>query len=102
MGGLVLPNPPPRLPSNRTAGHRHASSSARLAGRPVQLRGWFRQLAGRLVRRKEGVVLQSPRQGLPEPRRWLRGFFQAVLLQCWFRKLAGGLVSRQEGLVLQQ
>jgi len=103
---VVLPHPPRRLPSNRTAtaAHHHASSSAHRAGatgRSVQLRRWFRKLAGRLVSAKEGVVLQSPRQGLPEPRRWLRDIIQAVRLQCWFRKLDGGLVCGQEGLVLQ-
>merc|ERR1712027_280627 len=72
------------------------------AGRSVQLRRWFRKLAGRLVSAKEGVVLQSPRQGLPEPRRRLRDVIQAVRLQCWFRQLDGGLVCGQEGLVLQQ
>merc|ERR1712228_891253 len=101
---MGLPNPPRRLPSDRTAGaaHHHASSPAcRATGRSIQLRRWFRKLASRLVSGKEGVVLQSSRQGLPESRRWLCDVFQAIRLQCWFRKLDGGLVCGQEGLVLQ-
>merc|ERR1712087_896321 len=98
----VLPNPPPRLPYNRTAIRASASSAAyRATGRSVQLRRWFRKLASRLVSGKEGVVLQGPRQGLSESRRWLRDVFQAIRLQCWFRKLDGRLVCGQEGLVLQ-
>merc|ERR1712083_1011605 len=88
----VLPKPPPRLPSNRTAAaaHRHASSAAcRATGRSVQLRRWFRKLASGLVSAQEGVVLQSPRQGLSESRRRLCDLFQAIRLQCWFRKLDG-------------
>merc|ERR1711878_251912 len=100
--GLVLPNPPRRLPSNRTAAaHHHASSAACRAGRSLQLRRWFRKLASRLVSAQEGVVLQSPWQGLSESRRWLCDFLQAIRLQCWFRKLGGGLVRGEEGLVLQ-
>merc|ERR1711992_406262 len=111
MGGVVLPNSPPRLPSNRTAAaahhhassaaHRHASSAAyRASGRSLQLRRWFRKLASRLVSGQKGVVLQSPRQGLSESRRWLRDLVQTIRLQRWFRKLAGGLVCGEEGLVL--
>merc|ERR1712060_118004 len=44
----------------------------------------------------------TPRQGLPESRRWLCDVLQAIRLQCWFRKLDGGLVRGKEGLVLQQ
>merc|ERR1712066_536261 len=73
-----------------------------MGSRSVQLRRWFRELASRLVSGKEGVVLQSPRQGMSGPRRRLRDVFQAVRLRCWFRKLDGGLVCGQEGLVLQQ
>merc|ERR1712151_789197 len=101
--GVVLPSPPPRLPSNRTAAAAHrASSAAYRAGRSLQLRRWFRKLASRGVSGKEGVVLQSPRQGLSESRRWLCDVLQAIRLQCWFRKLDGGLVRGQEGLVLQE
>merc|ERR1711877_25909 len=101
--GVVLPSPPPRLPSNRTAAaaHRHASSAAYRSGRSLQLRRWFRELASRMVSAEEGVVLQSPRQGLSESRRWLCDVLQAIRLQCWFRKLDGGLVRGKEGLVLQ-
>merc|ERR1712032_204429 len=85
-----------------SSAHHHASSAAYCAsGRPVQLRRWFRKLASRMVCGKEGVVLQSPRQGLPESRRWLCDVLQAIRLQCWFRKLDGGLVRGKEGLVLQ-
>merc|ERR1712151_1104705 len=101
--GVVLPSTPPRLPSNRTAAAAHrASSAAYRAGRSLQLRRWFRELDGGLVRGQEGVVLQSPRQGLSESRRWLCDVLQAIRLQCWFRKLDGGLVRGEEGLVLQQ
>merc|ERR1711920_703738 len=58
--------------------------------------------ASRVVSAEEGVVLQSPRQGLSESRRWLCDVLQAIRLQCWFRKLDGGLVRGEEGLVLQQ
>jgi len=100
----VLPSPPSRLPSNRTAGaaHHHASSAADQAGRSLQLRRWFRKLGGGLVSAEKGMVLQSPRQGMSEPRRRLCDIFQAIRLQCWFRKLDGGLVRGKEGLVLQQ
>merc|ERR1711963_302612 len=100
----VLPSPPPLLPPNRTAAtaHHHASSAVCRTGRSLQLRRWFRKLASRLVSAEEGVVLQSPRQGLSESRRWLCDFLQAIRLQCWFRKLDGGLVCGKEGLVLQQ
>merc|ERR1712157_140658 len=81
--------------------HHHASSAACRVRRSLQLRRWFRKLASRLVSGKEGVVLQSARQGLSESRRWLCDFLQAVRLQCWFRKLDGGLVRGKEGLVLQ-
>jgi len=106
---VVLPNPPPWLPSNCTAGaahrahhaHRHASPAACSASGSLQLRRWFRKLAGRLVSAEEGVVLQSPRQGLPESRRRLCDILQAIRLQCGFRELDGGLVRGKEGLVLQ-
>merc|ERR1712222_75495 len=100
--GVVLPNPPPRLPA---ANHPSSSANANRTtstSRSVQLRRWFRELASRLVSGKEGGVLQSPRQGMSESRRRLRDVFQAVRLRCWFRKLDGGLVCGQEGLVLQQ
>merc|ERR1712176_958050 len=100
----VLPSPSPRLPSNRTASaaHHYASSAAcRATGRSFQLRRRLRKLAGGLVSAKEGVVLQSPRQGLSESRRWLCDVLQAIRLQCRFRKLDGGLVRGKEGLVLQ-
>ena len=101
----MLPHSPRRMPFDRTsaAAHHPASSYAhRATSRSIQLRRWLRKLASRLVSGKEGVVLQSPWQGLPEPRRWLRDVIQAVRLQCWFRQLDGRLVSCQEGLVLQQ
>merc|ERR1711948_207769 len=50
---------------------------------------------------EEGVVLQSPRQGLPESRRRLCDILQAIRLQCGLRELDGGLVRGKEGLVLQ-
>merc|ERR1712242_265676 len=97
------PFPTPRLPSNctATAAHHPASSTAHCTGRSLQLRRWLRKLAGRLVSGQEGVVLQSPWQGLSESRRWLCDVLQAIRLQCWFRKLDGGLVRGEEGLVLQ-
>merc|ERR1712060_995492 len=60
--GLVL-HEPPRL---RTADR---SSRSR---RPIQLRRWLLQLVGRLVGRKEGVVLPRSRQGLPQFGRRMR------------------------------
>jgi len=77
---VVLPYSPRRLPFDRTAAaahraaaHRPASSYAhRATSRSVQLRRWLRKLASGLVSGKEGVVLQSPWQGLPESGRWLR------------------------------
>merc|ERR1712117_12299 len=97
------PSPPPRSRSNctATAAHHHASSTAHCTGRSLQLRRWLRKLAGRLVSGQEGVVLQSPWQGLSESRWWLCDVLQAIRLQCWFRKLDGGLVRGEEGLVLQ-
>merc|ERR1711972_1017031 len=81
--------------------HRHASSAACRSTQSIQLRRGFRKLASRLVSAQEGVVLQSPWQGLSESGRWLRDVLQAIRLQCWLRKLDGGLVRGEEGLVLQ-
>merc|ERR1711920_709432 len=53
------------------AAHHNASSAACRAGRSLQLRRWFRKLASRLVSGKEGVVLQSPRQGLSTSSWWV-------------------------------
>merc|ERR1712039_445159 len=105
--GVVLPSPPPWLPSNCTAAaahhaHRHASSTACRASGSLQLRRWFRKLASRLVSAEEGMVLQSSRQGLSESRRRLCDVLQAIRLQCGFRELDGGLVRSKEGLVLQK
>merc|ERR550532_185623 len=55
---MVLQDPPHLRPADTTASPR----------RPVQLRGWVRELASRLVGPQEGVVLSGSRQRLPEPR----------------------------------
>jgi len=52
--------------------HLWAAHSTASAGRSIQLRGWFRELAGWLECRQEGVVLSGAWQRLPEPGRWLR------------------------------
>merc|ERR1712061_397002 len=74
--------------------------------RSLQLRGWIRKLAGRLVCGQEGMVLQSSWKGLSEPRRRLChgrahcAHCGAIRLRCWIRQLDGRLVCGQEGLVL--
>merc|ERR1711920_644083 len=89
-----------RGPQIRRRGAAESTTSAALS-QSLQLRRWVRKLASRLVSGKEGVVLQSSRQGLSQSRRWLRDVLQALRLQCWFRKLDGGMVRCKEGLVLQ-
>jgi len=115
--GLVLPDSSPWLPADRAAAaaHRHAGASAYHAAsaadadcaseacRPVQLRGWLRELASRLECSKEGVVLPRSRERLPQPgRRRVRDFFGTLRLQCRIRQLDARLVGREEGLVLLQ
>jgi len=41
-----------------------AADGATATCRPLQLQRWFCELAGGMVRRKEGMVLQGPWQGL--------------------------------------
>merc|ERR1711974_518787 len=65
-------------------------------------RRWIRELAGGGVCGKEGVVLQGPWKGLPEPGWWLCDFFRAVRLRCRVRELDDGLVCCQESVVLCQ
>lgn len=68
----------------------------------VRLCGGLLQLDGRLVRRKEGMVLPERGQGLPAGQRRLRDHLTSVRLQCRLLKLAGRLECGQEGLVLQE
>merc|ERR1712039_1146218 len=56
----------------------HQPSSTYWTCGSIQLRRWFRKLASRLVSGQEGVVLQSPRQGLSEPSRWMCDVYQAI------------------------
>jgi len=82
--GLVLSDSPPRLPTDgaatpthctATATHHAAGAHANCATetcRSVQLRRRLCELASRLERAKEGMVLPCPWQGLPESGRWLR------------------------------
>jgi len=87
-----------QFPSHLRAANRTTSSS-----RSLQLRGWFRQLAGGLVSAEEGMVLQDSWQGLPwSDWRWVRHIFGALRLQCRFRQLDAGLVRREESMVLLQ
>jgi len=87
---LVLRSPP----------HLWSADRATAPSRPIQLSGWIRELAGRLVCGQEGVVLQGPWERLPKPGRRMRDFLGAIRLRCRLRQLDGRLVSAQEGLVL--
>merc|ERR1712154_596903 len=92
---MVLQNPPHLRRTDDTAG----------SGRPLQLPRWLRKLAGRLVRGQEGMVLQSPWQGLPKPGRWMYHFWDDLAsfrLRRWVRKLDGRLVGCKEGMVLSE
>jgi len=105
----VLPCSPSGLPdpgAHRTADFRassdDASHTATAPSRPIQLRGWFRELDGWLECWKEGVVLQGAWKGLPADGRWLRNNFPTVRLRRRFRQLDGWMVCGQEGLVLPE
>merc|ERR1712066_661236 len=87
---LVLRSPP----------HLWSADRATAPSRPVQLSGWIRELAGRVVCCQEGVVLQGAWERLPKPGRWVRDFLGAIRLRCRLRQLDGRLVCAQEGLVL--
>merc|ERR1719461_462776 len=78
---VVLQDPPYLRPADATAS----------PARSLQLRGWVRELASRLVCPEEGVVLQGPRKRLSISGRWVRDIFGALRLQCWVRQLAGWL-----------
>lgn len=81
----------------------NASHSTTSTGRPLQLRRWVCELAGRLVCGEKGLVLPSSWKGLPRQRWWwLRNYIEAIRLPSWIRQLAGRMVSRQESLVLPQ
>jgi len=67
---LVLSEPSHLWPADATAG----SSGS------LQLRRWFRELAGRLVCPQEGVVLSGPWQRLPKPRWRMRHVVRAIRL----------------------
>merc|ERR1712241_1071799 len=76
-----------------------ATSSIR-ARRPIQLRSGCGEY---LESRQEGVVLQGPRQGLPQSGRWMRPSWyhkSTLRLQRWIRKLDGRLERSEEELVL--
>jgi len=79
---MVLQDPPPGLPSHGGTSHGGANRASGDCGtdraasanrtdcatsprRPIQLRRWLRELAGRMEHPEEGVVLFQPRQGLP-------------------------------------
>lgn len=73
--GVLLPRPPPWLPNDQAHAHpnyathahpNYATRTTRPSG-PIQLRRWLCQLAGRLVSRQKGMVLQGSWQGLPWP-----------------------------------
>merc|ERR1712004_275866 len=64
--------------SNKTTSTQWTCGSLQLSSRSLQLRRRFRKLASRLVSGKEGVVLQSPRQGMSQSRRWLCDVFQTI------------------------
>lgn len=112
--GVVLPSSPPWMPTNAAAAQAHrATSHASLAAsdansatcsrRPLQLCRWVCQLASWLERAKERVVLQGPRQGLPQSGRWMRPSWyhkSTLRLQRWIRKLDGRLERSEEELVL--
>jgi len=81
--GVVLPSPSHRLShcgsaSGDSGDTLHDASSC--ARGSLQLRRWLCQLAGRVVCGQEGMVLQSPQQGLPSGRR-LRDDVAPVRLQ---------------------
>jgi len=110
QAGLVLSYSPQGVPTNSPATHptpaHHsnlATSAANCASttcRSIQLCGWLRKLAGRLVGAEEGVVLSRPWQGLPEPGWWMRDVIGAVRLQCRVLELDGRLVSGEKSMVL--
>merc|ERR1712129_99983 len=78
------------------------ADGAASASRSLQLSGWLRELAGRLVSSKEGVVLSRSWKGMPESRRWLRDIVRTLRLWCWIRELDGGLERAQEVVVLHE
>merc|ERR1719330_112901 len=61
QAAVVLQDPPHLWPTDATAG----------PSRPLQLRGWFCQLASGLVCAEKGVVLPGAWQRLPESGRWM-------------------------------
>jgi len=90
--GVVLQNSPLGLPNDD-------ADDCSATPRSVQLRGWLRELAGRLVCAREGVVLRASWQGLPQPGR-LRDDKGTLRLQGGLCELASKLVCGQKGLVL--
>merc|ERR1712190_153944 len=69
------------------------------------LRRWLLQLAGRMVRRQERVVLSCAWQRMPQFWWWLRSNWNdlsSVRLQRGFRKLAAGLECGQKIVVLHK
>jgi len=89
---LVLRSPP----------HLWSADRATAPSRPIQLSGWIRELAGRMVCGQEGVVLQGSWKGLPKSGRRLCDLFRALRLRCRLCQLDARLVSREEGPVLLQ
>merc|ERR1712087_665683 len=97
--GMVPPCPPSWVPdpgAHRAADLRasgdDAGHTATAPSRPIQLRGWFRELDGWLECWKEGVVLQGAWKGLPADGRWLRNNFPTVRLRRGVRQLDGWMV----------
>jgi len=81
----------PPTAADLAASAANRSSEAR---RPIQLRRWFRELAGWMVCPEEGMVLQGSWEGLPQPgRRWMYDIVRAIRLQCRVRKLDARLVG---------
>jgi len=70
QAAVVLQFPPYLWPADGAAS----------ASRSLQLSGWLRELAGRLVSSKEGVVLSRSWKGMPESRRWLRDIVRTLRL----------------------
>merc|ERR1712060_900080 len=80
------------------AQHLRTANAASSSRGPIQLRRWVRQLAGRLVRAEEGLVLRTPWQGLPWSGQWLRAdrhHLPSLRLDRWLERPEEAVVLRE-------
>jgi len=97
---MVLPRPSSWLPAySATSGD---ADRATETCRPLQLRGWLRELDGWVVCGQEGMVLQSAWQGLPPCSGRVCNHIFALRLRCWVCELDVWVVGRQESMVLPE